>query len=168
MGFRMARKRRDVYKGRFDEGFDIEKDVDLVHLKKLMMMPEVEGKEYNWYGVYIQNIIKISLHDDHFRGYPDDVIEDMTTEALIDCVKARKHFNAEKYPTATAPFNYLMTVAKHSFIHVLDKYYKTKQNLIFAASRIEENTKTMDGDDFDSSLIDKAATDWNEIHENLL
>lgn len=162
------RKKRDVYKGRFDEGFDIDKDVDLTHLKALMLTKEPDPREYNWYGIYVANIIKISLHDDHFRGYPDDVTEDMSTEALIDCVKARTHFNAEKYPTATAPFNYLMTVAKHAFLHVLDKYYKTKQNLITAASHIEAKTRNMDGTEFDSGLIDKAATDWNEIHENLL
>ena len=46
----MARKPRDIYKGRFDKGFDINNDVDLQHLREIMGMKEVDNGNYNYYG----------------------------------------------------------------------------------------------------------------------
>ena len=55
------RQRRDIYKSRFDNGFDLDKDIDLKHLRSLMTTDELSGSEYNYYGLYVKNIIKIML-----------------------------------------------------------------------------------------------------------
>ena len=44
--------RRDIYKGRFDPGFCLDKDVDLEHLRELMTRDEITNEEYNYYGLY--------------------------------------------------------------------------------------------------------------------
>lgn len=161
------RKRRDIYKKRTDPGFCANRDVDLEHLRTIMATEDLSPMEYNYYGLYVQNIVRISLNCDNFRGYDEYVKDDMRMEALIDCVKARKYFKSDKYPAATAPFNYLMTIAKHSFQHVLEKFYRM-QNKMVAASNIEKGASSLDGSPVDSDLIDRAVTDWDLIAENLV
>lgn len=161
------RHRRDIYKNRFDEGFDINKDIDLGHLRELMATEEIKDSEYNYYGLYIKNIIKIMLNSGHFRGYDDDVKEDLEAEATIDMLKARTKFNGEKYPQATAPFNYLYRIGFHSFQHVLSNYYRMQCKMV-PASRVGTNSFMMDSsDEFTEDIIEKAITDWDAIADNL-
>lgn len=160
--------RRDIYKGRFDPGFCLDKDVDLEHLRDLMTREKITNEEYNYYGLYIRNIINIVLNSHWFRGYPEDVKEDMMTESLIDTIKVRLKFNGEKYPNPSAPFNYIWRVAFHSCQHVLDNYYKTRQNLFTPASQVGAGTCLMDSsEEFSDDIIEKAVNDWEEIELNL-
>lgn len=163
----MTRKRRDIYRGRMDPAFDIERDVDLEHLRELMTRKEITNEEYNYYGLYIRNIINIVLNSHWFRGYPEDVKEDMMTESLIDTIKVRLKFNGEKYPTPSAPFNYIWRVAFHSCQHVLSNWY-LMQNRMVAASHVGSGTCLMDSsEEFSDDIIEKAVNDWEEIELNL-
>ena len=47
----MPRKPRDIYKGRFDTGFNADRDVDLAHLREIMSKDEVDNLEYYYYGI---------------------------------------------------------------------------------------------------------------------
>ena len=53
----MARQKRDIYKGRTDEGFNIDRDVDLVHLRAIMGTEDPSNDDLNHYGLYCKNII---------------------------------------------------------------------------------------------------------------
>lgn len=160
------RHTRDIYKGRFDEGFDINRDVDLAHLREIMAIGDIDNENYNYYGLYCSNIIKIMLNSSRFRGYADDVKEDLTSEAILDMLKARTKFDGAKYTQPSAPFNYLYRIGFHSFQHVLANYYKM-QNRMVPASLVGNGTKLSDGDDFDENILDKAVTDWDAIADNL-
>lgn len=160
------RHTRDIYKGRFDEGFDINRDVDLAHLREIMAIGDIDNENYNYYGLYCSNIIKIMLNSSRFRGYADDVKEDLTSEAILDMLKARTKFDGAKYTQPSAPFNYLYRIGFHSFQHVLANYYKM-QNRMVPASLVGNGTKLSDGDDFDEDILDKAVTDWDAIADNL-
>lgn len=163
----MAKRKRDIYRNRFDPLFDSDRDIDLAHLRELMTKETVDNVEYNYYGLYITNIIKIVLNSHWFRGYPDDVKEDMMSESLIDTLKARTKFHGDKYPQPTAVFNYIWRIAYHSCQHVLVNWYKM-QNRMVAASHVGEHTKLADGfEDFTDDIIDKAVNDWDAIAENL-
>lgn len=161
------RHRRDIYKNRFDKGFDINTDIDLGHLRELMATEEISDRDYNYYGLYIKNIIRIMLNSGHFRGYADDVKEDLEAEATIDMLKARTKFNGGKYPQATAPFNYLYRIGFHSFQHVLSNYYKIQCKMI-PASQVGSGSCVMDtSDEFSEDILEKAVTDWDMIAANL-
>lgn len=160
------RKRRDIYKGRFEPGFDINKDVDLQHLREIMGMEEVDNHNYNYYGLYVQNIIKIMLNSTSFRGYNDDVKEDIMAEAVVDLLKARTKFDGAKYTQPTAPFNYLYRIGYHSAQHVLTKYYQMQAKMV-PASQCGDGTKFADGCDFDDDILNKAITDWDAIAAHL-
>lgn len=161
------RPRRDIYKSRFDDGFDLNKDIDLGHLRTLMVTDDLNGSEYNYYGLYLRNIIKIMLNSGHFRGYSDDVKEDLEAEATIDMLKARRKFASDKYPQATAPFNYLYRIGFHSCQHVLSNYYKI-QSKMTPASQVGSGSYVMDSsDEFSEDILDKAVTDWDAIADNL-
>lgn len=162
----MPRAKRDIYKGRHDKGFDINKDVDLQHLRELMSKSDIDAVSYNYYGLYCSNIIKIMLESVKFRGYPDDVKDDLTSEAVLDMLKARTKFDGAKYTQPSAPFNYLYRIGFHSFQHVLTVYYRM-QNRMVPASLCGKGTKLADGGDFDEDILDKAVTDWDAIAENL-
>lgn len=162
----MPRAKRDIYKGRHDKGFDINKDVDLQHLRELMSKSDIDAVSYNYYGLYCSNIIKIMLESVKFRGYPDDVKEDLTSEAVLDMLKARTKFDGAKYTQPSAPFNYLYRIGFHSFQHVLTVYYRM-QNKMVPASLCGKGTKLADGGDFDEDILDKAVTDWDAIYEHL-
>lgn len=162
------RTHRDIYKSRFDNGFDINKDIDLGHLRSLMLTDDINGTEYNYYGLYIRNIIKIMLNSAHFRGYSDDVKEDLEAEATIDMLKARRKFAADKYPQATAPFNYLYRIGFHSFQHVLATYYQMRCKMV-PASQVGSGAYLFDStDEFAEDILDKAVTDWDAIADNLI
>lgn len=163
----MPRAKRDIYKGRFDEGFDINRDVDLAHLREIMSMIEIDDASYNYYGLYCSNIIKIMLNASNFRGYGDDVKEDLASEALFDMLKARTKFNSVKYPQPTAPFNYLYRCGFHSFQHVLSKYY-LMQNRMVPASQVGQGTRIEEGGDWSDDIIDKAVTDWDSVKQHLI
>ena len=159
--------KRDIYRGRFDEGFDINNDVDLAHLRELMTTEEISNEEYNYYGLYVTNVIKIMLNASSFRGYDEDVKESIMGEALYDCLRARLKFDGAKYPQPSAPFNYAYRIAFRSAQHVLANYY-LMQNRMVAASHVGEHTKLADGfEDFTDDIIDKAVNDWDAIAENL-
>lgn len=162
----MPRAKRDIYKGRHDKGFDINKDVDLQHLRELMSKSDIDAVSYNYYGLYCSNIIKIMLESVKFRGYPDDVKDDLTSEAVLDMLKARTKFDGAKYTQPSAPFNYLYRIGFHSFQHVLTVYYRM-QNRMVPASLCGKGTKLADGDDFDEDILEKAVTDWDQIYEHL-
>lgn len=162
----MPRKPRDIYKGRFEKGFDINRDVDLAHLREIMAMQEVDNANYNYYGLYIQNIINIMLNSYHFRGYDDEVKHDILTEGMIDALKARTKFDGAKYPQPSAPFNYIYRVCFHSAQHVLTNFYKM-QNRMVPASQCGNGTKFSDGDDYDEDILNKALTDWDAVAEHL-
>lgn len=147
------RQKRDIYKSREDAGFDINKDIDLTHLRQLMSTEELNYMDYNYYGLYVKNIIQIMLNSSHFRGYSDDVKEDLQGEAMIDMLKARLKFKAEKYPQPTAPFNYLYRIGFHSFQHVLAKYYQI-QNKIIPESELGSEEFSLDALTSDYSVWD--------------
>lgn len=160
-------RRRDIYRGRLDAGFDIDRDVDLAHLREIMETEEPENEDYNFFGLYVRNIILIMLNSAHFRGYQDDVKEDIMGEALIDCLKARRKFRGDEYPQPSAPFNYLYRIGFRSAQHVLAKYY-LMQNRMVAASLVGQGTHLMDSpEEFTDDIIEKAVNDWDAIAENL-
>jgi DNA-directed RNA polymerase specialized sigma24 family protein len=161
------RQRRDIYKGRFDTGFDINRDIDLAHLRSIMMTDDVSNEDYNYYGLYIKNIIKIMLNSSHFRGYDESVKEDLEAEATIDLLKARRKFDANKYPQPTAPFNYLFRIGYHSFQHVLANYYQMRCRMV-PASQVGRGATVLDSsDEFNEDVLDKAVTNWDAIADNL-
>lgn len=162
----MARKPRDIYKGRLDKGFNADRDVDLAHLREIMGMQVVDAVNYNYYGVYVRNIIKIMLDSYHFRGYNDDVKEDIMAEGMIDSLKARTKFDGAKFTQPSAPFNYLYRIAFHSAQHVLANYYKM-QNRMVPASLCGKGTRFDDGSDFDDDILNNASPDWDAISEHL-
>lgn len=162
----MPRKARDIYKGRYDREFDINRDVDLDHLREIMSKEVVDNVDYNYYGVYITNIIKIMLNSNHFRGYTEDVKQDIMSEALIDLIKARTKFDGAKFTAPTAPFNYLYRISYHSAQHVLSNYYKMQVKMV-PASVCGAGTKFVDGSDYDDDILNKAVTDWDVIREHL-
>lgn len=163
----MSKKhKRDIYRGRNDAGFDINKDVDLAHLRELMTVEEPTPLDYNYYGLYCKNIIKIMLNSSNFRGYADDVKEDMEGRAMIDMIKARTKFKGDKYPQPTAPFNYLFRIGFHSFQHELSDYYKMRDKMVPAS--LVGSARLMDSSEyFDDDILDGAAVDWDEIVLNL-
>lgn len=164
----MSRRKRDIYRNRFDPAFRVDQDVDLAHLRELMTKDTVDAAEYNYYGLYITNIIKIVLNSHWFRGYPDDVKDDMMSEALIDTIKARTKFDGEKYTQQTAVFNYIWRIAYHSCQHVLVNFYKHKNDAeMIPASLVGANVRTSSGEPFDGDIIEKAP-DWDAVIENLL
>lgn len=162
----MPRKPRDIYKGRFEQGFDINRDVDLTHLREIMAMDEVDNTNYNYYGLYIQNIIRIMLNSYHFRGYDEEVKHDILAEGMIDALKARTKFDGAKYPQPSAPFNYIYRICFHSAQHVLTNFYKM-QNRMVPASQCGKGTKLSGGGDYDEDILNKALTDWDEVAEHL-
>lgn len=159
-GFRMAKKRvrRDIYKGRNDPDFDIEKDIDLAHLRQIMSVDAISNEDYNFYGLYVRNIIRIMLNSFHFKNYPADVKEDMSGEAMIGMLKARRKFDGEKYRTATAPFNYLYRIGFHCFQHVLTNYYRMQD-------RMKPESSVSSVPQLEAS--EEGALDWDTIAENL-
>lgn len=163
----MARQKRDIYKGRHDEGFDINKDVDLAHLRELMSVDDISNADYNYFGLYTRNIIKIMLNSSKFRGYDDAVKEDLEGEAMFDMLRARRKFKPELYPQPSAPFNYLYRIGYHSFQHVLENYYHM-QNRMVPASQVGAGALLMDSAiEFSDDILDKAVADWDEIAANL-
>ena len=161
------RQRRDIYRRREDPGFDINRDVDLVHLRSLMGPVEVNETEHNFYGLYCQNIIRIMLNGAKFRGYPEQVKDSMAFEAIVDLVRARKKFKGDAYPQPTAPFNYLFRIGYHSFQHVLKNYYASTAELEeIPASMVGVGTLTASGEEFDGDILEKA-TGWEAIEECL-
>lgn len=159
-GFRMAKKRvrRDIYKGRNDPDFDIEKDIDLAHLRQIMSVDAISNEDYNFYGLYVRNIIRIMLNSFHFKNYPEDVKEDMSGEAMIGMLKARRKFDGEKYMAATAPFNYLYRIGFHCFQHVLTNYYRMQD-------RMKPESSVSSVPQLEAS--EEGALDWDAIAENL-
>lgn len=163
----MARQKRDIYRGRHDQGFDINRDVDLAHLREIMTVDDISNEDYNYFGLYTRNIIRIMLNGAKFRGYSDEVKEDLEGEALIDMLKARRKFKGDLYPQRTAPFNYLFRIGFHSFQHVLENYYHM-QNRMVPASQVGAGSLLMDsGVEFSDDILDKAVADWDAIAENL-
>lgn len=159
--------KRDIYKGRFDEGFDINNDVDLAHMRELMTTEEISNEDYNYYGLYVTNVIKIMLNASSFRGYDEDVKEDIMGEALYDSLRARTKFKGDLYPQATAPFSYIYKISHHSAQHVLGKWYEM-QNRMVAASHVGDGTKLADGfDEYTDDIINKAVSDWDQIAAHL-
>lgn len=164
----MARQRRDIYRGREDEGFNIDRDVDLAHLRAIMSSRDPSNDDLNHYGLYCKNIIKILLNSAKFRGYPDDVKENLDFEALVDMLKARTKFKGKDYPSKSAPFNYLYRIGYHSFQHVLVNFYKHKGEAeMIPASLVGANVRTSSGEEFDGDIIEKAPS-WDAVIENLL
>ena len=162
------RQKRDIYRGRFDEGFDIDRDVDLEHLRAIMGQENLSNEDYNFYGLYCRNIARIMLNGAKFRGYSDDVKEDLEAEALIDMLKVRRKFKGDQYPQRTAPFNYLFRIGFHSFQHVLGNYYRM-QSRMTPASYVGKGVKLMDSvDDFSEDILEKASEDWEAIMDNLI
>lgn len=153
---KMARKKRDIYKSRKDDGFNINRDVDLQHLRYLMSVENIGASDYNYYALYCKNIIRIMFDSAKFKYYDDDVKEDMESEAIIDMLKARTKFNAIKFTEATAPFNYLYRIAFHSFQHILKIYYRFRSNCVPCSSIVST--------DFD--ITEKATTEWSVIADN--
>lgn len=161
------RQKRDIYRGRQDPEFNLDRDIDLEHLRSLLGPRELDGLEYDFLGLYIRNIIRIMLNSAKFRGYGDDVKEDMSGEAMIDMLKARAKFKGADYPQRTAPFSYLYRIGYHSFQHVLGNYYRM-QNRMTPASQVGAGTSLMDSaEEFSDDIIEKAVNDWDAIAENL-
>ena len=110
--------------------------------------------------------MQIMLDSSHFRGYPDDVKQDIMSEALVDMLKARKKFDTSRYSAPTAPFNYLYRIGYHSAQHVLTIYYRMQVKMV-PASQCGEGTKFEDGSDYDDNILDKAEMDWDAIASHL-
>lgn len=77
-------------------------------------------------GIYMKAIATHMLGSGSFRGYPQDLKEDMVGEAVLKMMKNLKNLKAEK---KQAFFNYLTRCCYCSFITTLSKYYRHK-NLI--------------------------------------
>lgn len=164
----MPRQKRDIYRGVSDPAFDIDRDVDLEYLRRLTEIEEISNADYNMYGVFVRNIIRICLNSHWFRGYPQDVKDDMMSEALYDTLRARRKFDSAKYPQRTAVFNYYWRITYHSCQHVLDNYYKYKNNLFTPASQVGSGAVVYDSsDEFCDDVLEKAVTDWDLIAESL-
>lgn len=156
------RQKRDIYKGRFDDGFDINRDIDLEHLREIMSSVEITNADYNFYGLYVKNIIGILLNSSKFRGYPEDVQEDLAGEATIDMVKARTKFDGVNHPQRTAPFNYLYRIGYHSFQHVLSNYYRMQNRMTPAT--VLEDCATLDR----AECNEDGTLDWDAVVQNLM
>lgn len=160
----MAQK-RDIYRKVGEPGFNIDTDIDLEYLRRLMETPEPQPKDFNMYGVFIRNIIKIVQNDHHFRGYPDYLKDDMMSEALVDLVKARTKFKSKDYPRPSAPFYYLWRIAFNSCAHVCEHYYRM-QNRMYPASQVGQQNRFDDGGPVDD-ILETERTDWDLIAESL-
>ena len=154
----------DIYIKSTDNSFKPDRDIDREHLRELMSKQSLTQSEYDQYGLYCSSVARILLSRSEFRNYPDDVKEEMRGEALIDTLKARQKFNADKYKQLSAAFSYLYRISYHSFQHVLKKYYRSKQNLILAASRVDNaENRIFEGECFDPELIQSYLVDWDKI-----
>lgn len=158
-------KRRDIYRGRHEAGFNIDRDIDLAHLRELTGIPELEPREYNYFGLYMRNIVNILLNSADFRGYPEDVKQDITSEALVDMIKARCKFKGGDHPQPTAPFNYFYRIAYHSAQHCLTLYYRM-QSRMCPASQVGQQNRFDDGGPVDD-ILETEQTDWDLIAESL-
>lgn len=70
---------------------------------------------------YFRLIATHLLGDSRYRLYPKDLQEDMTSEALLKCIKNIKNFKKEY---ADKCFNYFTRCVEHSFWTTLAKHYK--------------------------------------------
>ena len=153
---------------RNDPSFNPAVDIDRAHLRELMAKETLTEAEHDQYGLYCASIARIILARSDFRGYDDNTREEMRGEALLDTLKARRKFDGVRYPQLSAAFSYLYRIAYHSFQHVLKKYYRSKQNMILAASLVDNvDCRMYDGDEFDPETIDSAETNWDTIAELL-
>lgn len=158
----------DIQITRNDPSFNPAVDIDRAHLRELMAKDTLTEPEYDQYGLYCASIARIILARSDFRGYDEDTKEEMRGEALLDTLKARRKFDGVKYPQLSAAFSYLYRIAFHSFQHVLKKYYRSNQNIIFAASEVDNaDCRIYDGDEFDPEFIQYSETNWENI-ANLL
>ena len=160
--------RRDIYRGRHEAGFDINRDVDLAHLREIMVAEEPSNADYNFYGLYVENIIRIMLNSSKFRGYPDDVKEDLAGEARIVMLKARGKFRGDEYPAPTAPFSYLYRIGYHAFQDYLARYYRMQNRMVPATLAAASGERLADDNAFSIlDIMEKAENDWEAIVENL-
>ncbi len=72
--------------------------------------------------------------------------EDMVSEAIYDCIRFVKKFNAEKYYN---PFAYITTTAWRAFLRVIDseKDQSYTKSIILAETPIHDFFAHLDGDD---------------------
>lgn len=83
------------------------------------------GKEYELLGNCIMTLIRIVLNNVKFRYQPDNIREDIVTEAYVDIFTAlqKKCFD----PTKGNAYSYFFRLAYVSGIHVLEKYNKIRE-----------------------------------------
>lgn len=162
----MGRKRkRDIYKGRGDEGFDLEKDIDLAHLRTLMTTETLSYSDNEYYGIYCRNIAKIMLNSGKFVGYPPSLKEEIEGNAILKMLTARVHFD-DKYDAPSAPFNYLYRCAYNSCLKTIMAYYKMQDKMI-PVSELPNGAHRSDGTTMEIDYFDSAITDWDEIADHL-
>lgn len=70
---------------------------------------------------YFRLIAQHLLGDSRYRNYDADMHEDMTSAALVKCIKNIKNY---KKQYAYCCFNYFTRVVEHAFWEVLGKHYK--------------------------------------------
>ena len=68
-------------------------------------------------------IAKHLLGNSRYRNYPKDIQDDMTSAALIKCIKNIHNF---KFEYANKCFNYYTRATECAFFEVLGQHYKNK------------------------------------------
>lgn len=72
---------------------------------------------------YFRMIARHLLGNSRYRNYPKDIQDDMTSAALVKCIKNIHNFKLEY---ANKCFNYYTRTTECAFFEVLSKHYKHK------------------------------------------
>ena len=156
----MRKQKRDIYKTRTAPNFDIYSDIDLADLRDLMSTEILTSAEYDRYGLYCLNLLKILCKNHKFIGYSDSVKEDLCGAALPDILVARRTFKGSDYPQPTAPFNYLYRISYNAFARTLKNYYEHRENNIVPMSCLPDGT--------DEMVEKEIGLNWCSIEENII
>ena len=72
-------------------------------------------------GKYILDIATKIMRTNSFRGYTEDMKQDMVSEAVLKCIKNLKNLKEERKGSF---FNYLTRCCYCAFYYFLSRYYK--------------------------------------------
>lgn len=90
-------------------------------LAKELIASQKDGQPTEQLCIYFRLIATKLLGSPKYSGYPHHMQEDMTSAALIKCLKNVHNFK-EQY--ADKCFNYYTRVTEHAFFEVLGKHYR--------------------------------------------
>ena len=89
--------------------------------------------------LYFKLIAQHLLGDSRYRNYPNDLHEDMISDAILKCIRNIKNY---KHEYAYCSFNYFTRCVEHSFWTTLGKHYKhinkTRKLILDYADEVEE------------------------------